>query len=123
MVHQRQSLPLGLKARNYRAGIHARLDDLDGYAAKHWLQLLRHEHDAKAPFADLLEQLVGPNLRAGAFGQQLLNSGRNPKTWRWGFKKVLDFGIHFQKSFNLAAKRCVAGTCTIKEIASLFLGA
>ena len=40
-------------------GIHARLDDLQGDPAADGLLLLGHVDDAHAPFADLLQQLVG----------------------------------------------------------------
>ena len=48
------------------AGIHAGLDDLQRHAAPHRPLLLGQEHHAKAPFADLLQQLVRADDRAGA---------------------------------------------------------
>ena len=68
MVHQRQGLPLGLEAGDDLPAVHARLDDLEGDLAADRLCLLGHVDDAHAAFADLLEQLVGADERAGAFG-------------------------------------------------------
>ena len=66
MVHQRQGLPLGLEAGDHLPGVHARLDDLQRHLAADRLLLLGHEDDAHAAFADLLQQLVGADERAGA---------------------------------------------------------
>ena len=49
--------------------VHARLDDLQRHLAAHGLRLLGHVDDAHAPFADLFQQLVGADDRAGAFGE------------------------------------------------------
>ena len=65
VVHQRQGLPLGLEAGDHLVGVHARLDDLEGDLAADGLLLLGHEDDAHAAFADLLQQLVGADERAG----------------------------------------------------------
>ena len=46
-------------------GVHARLDDLQGDPTADGLGLLGDEDDAHAPFADLLQQLVGADDRAG----------------------------------------------------------
>ena len=47
--------------------IHARLDDLQSHLAAHGLGLLGHVDNAHAAFADLLQQLVRADDRAGAF--------------------------------------------------------
>ena len=65
MVHQRQSLPLGLEAGDHLAAVHPRLEDLQRHLAADRLGLFRHEDDAEAAFADLLQQLVRPDHRAG----------------------------------------------------------
>ena len=67
MVHHRQRLPLGLEAGDHLPAVHAGLDDLERHAAADRLLLLGHVDDAHAPFADLLQQLVGADLRAGGF--------------------------------------------------------
>ncbi len=67
MVHQGQGLPLGLEAGDHLLGVHARLDDLQGHLAADRLLLLGHVDHAHAAFADLLQQLVGADDRAGSF--------------------------------------------------------
>ena len=54
MVHQGQGLPLGLKAGDDLAGVHAGLDDLDGDLAAHRVLLLGYEDQPHTAFADLL---------------------------------------------------------------------
>ena len=49
-------------------GVHARLDDLQRDLAADGLLLLGHVDDAHAPLADLLEQLVRADPRAGPLG-------------------------------------------------------
>ena len=68
MVHHRQGLPLGLEAGDHLPRVHARLDDLERDGPLDRLGLLGHEDDAHAAFADLLQQLVGADDRAGTFG-------------------------------------------------------
>ena len=69
MVHHRQRLPLGLEAGDDLPRVHAELDDLERHPAADRLFLLGHEHDAEAAFADLFQQLVAADLRAGAFAE------------------------------------------------------
>jgi hypothetical protein len=68
VVHHGQGLPLGLEASDDLAAIHARLDDLESNLALDGLGLLGHEDGAHAAFADLLQQLVRTDDRAGTFG-------------------------------------------------------
>ena len=75
MVHDRQRLPLGLEAGDHLPRVHARLEDLQGHLAADRLRLLGHEDDAEAAFADLLQQLVRADHRAGAFGDRRLIDG------------------------------------------------
>ena len=70
MVHHRQRLPLGLEAGDHLPRVHARLDDLERDRPLDRLGLLGHEHDAHAAFADLLQQLVRPDDRAGPLGDR-----------------------------------------------------
>src|SRR3989441_922689 len=58
VVHQRQHLSFSLKTGNDAFGVHARFNNLQGYPTTDRLLLLRHENDAIAAFADLLQQLV-----------------------------------------------------------------
>lgn len=67
VVHQRQRLTLRLEAGNDLPRVHPELDDLERHAPTDRLRLLRHEHGAEAPFANLLQHLVGADLCAGPF--------------------------------------------------------
>ena len=69
VVHHRQGLPLGLEPGDDLATVHARLDDLERDLALHGVRLLGHVDGAHAPFADLLQQLVRADLRAGGFAR------------------------------------------------------
>ncbi len=70
MVHQRQRLPLRLKVGDHLRRVHARLDDLQRDHPPNRLLLLGHPDDAHPALADLLEQLVRPDPRAGPLGQR-----------------------------------------------------
>ena len=76
VVHQGQRLPLGLEAGDDLPGVHARLDQLDGDQALDRLGLLGHPDAAHAAFADLLDELVRADHRAGAFRDRLVIVGR-----------------------------------------------
>ena len=54
VIHHRERLTLSFKPRNDLAGVHARLDNLEGYGAADGVDLLGHENHAHAAFADLL---------------------------------------------------------------------
>ena len=68
MIHHRQRLPLLLEARDHLLRVHPQLDDLQRHAPPHRLLLLRHPDHAEAALADLLEQLVRPDLLADSSG-------------------------------------------------------
>ena len=72
VIHQRQSLALGLEASDHLLAVHARLDDFEGYLAPDWVLLLGHEHQSRAALADLLHELVRAEDRAGSFGNRLV---------------------------------------------------
>ena len=77
MVHHRHGLPLGLEAGDHLPRVHPRLDDLQRDGPLDRLGLLGHEHDAHAAFADLLQQLVGADDRAGLFADRRLVDRRS----------------------------------------------
>ena len=77
MVHHGQGLSLGLEPGDYVARVHARLDDLQRHFAADRLSLLRHVHDAHAPFANLLHQLIGADPGAGEFDGRVGDSSRH----------------------------------------------
>ena len=67
VVHHGQGLALGLEPGDDLFRVHPRLDDLQSHLAAHGALLLGHVDDAHAPLADLLQQLVRADDRAGAF--------------------------------------------------------
>ena len=69
MIHHGQGLPLGLKAGDDLAAVHACLDDLQGNLALDRVSLLGHENGAHAAFAELLQELVRADDRAWVFGR------------------------------------------------------
>ena len=83
VVHQGQRLPLGLKASDHLLGVHAQLDDLQGHLAADRLLLLGHVDLAEAALADLLEELVGADLRAGLLGGHLNDGARYTESGRF----------------------------------------
>ncbi len=84
MVHEGQGLALGLEAGNHLFAIHAGLDDLQRQPPADGLSLLGQEHQPHAALADLLEQLIGTNLRARPLnegdGKRLKRSGQTRST-------------------------------------------
>jgi hypothetical protein len=75
VVHQRQGLPFGLEAGDDLPRVHPRLDDLERNGPPERLGLLGHEHHAHAPFADLLQEFVGADDRAGALADWMIHRG------------------------------------------------
>src|SRR5688572_14329565 len=76
MVHDRECLPLGFEPDDHLPRVHARFDNFERNAAADRLMLLRHEDHAHAPFADLLEQLVGADPLTRSFDRRLCNRAR-----------------------------------------------
>jgi hypothetical protein len=70
VVHHRQRLPLRFEPRDDRTRVQAQLDDLDRHLARHGLRLLGAEDGTHAAFADLLEEAIGADAAARAFGEQ-----------------------------------------------------
>src|ERR1043166_2102779 len=85
VVHQSQRLSFSLKTGNDAFGVHAWFNNLQGYPTTHRLILLRHENDAIAAFADLLQQLVPAHPVTRLFP----SSGFNPP-----------FAYHFWRLFQ-----------------------
>ena len=75
MVHHGQGLPLGLEPRDHPPRVHARLDDLESHLAADRLVLLGHVDDAHPALTNLLDQLVGADLRAGLLQRRLVDRG------------------------------------------------
>src|SRR5262249_56533463 len=79
VVHHGQGLPLGLETGDDLGAVHARLDDLESDPTMDRLVLLGHVDDAEAAFAELLEELVQPDVSGGA-----LPSRSPPSCGLWG---------------------------------------
>ena len=77
VIHHGQGLAFGFEAGDDLFTVHARLDDLQSDLAMHRLCLFSHEYDAHAAYADLLQQLVGADDSAGAFGCVQADGGRS----------------------------------------------
>ena len=120
MVHQRQGLPLGLEAGEDLGGVHARLDDLEGDHAADRLFLLGHEDDAHAAFADLLQQLVGADDGAGAFGDTLVGTGLIGLASCGGRAHSRLRGRAFKEEVHLAPQ-LVVGTTSLVQVGVPFL--
>src|SRR5207249_4902951 len=97
--------------------VHTRLDDLEGDLALHGLGLLRHEDDAHAPFAYLLEQLVWPDHRAGTFLDWLIDGGSDCGGGL--LQKAARMSMGVQQDFDSLPKRGIASTRNVKEGGSL----
>ncbi len=103
VVHHRQGLALGLEAGDDLAAVHAGLDDLERDLAADRLLLLGHVDDAHAPFADLLEQLVGADDRAGLSRERLV-AGRRRVRDRGVCRKLPSPGLGGQQCLDAAAQ-------------------
>ena len=79
MVHQRQRLPLGLKAGDDLGGVHARFDDLQRNLSVHWPSLLREPDFSHPAFAYELEEAVGTivSLDRAVASDARVSSGSN----------------------------------------------
>ena len=66
VIEDGERLALRLEARGHLARVHAELDDLQRDVALDGARLVRAVDDAEAAFAQLFDQLVGPEHGAGA---------------------------------------------------------
>ena len=113
MVHQGQRLPLGLEAGDDLAGVHARLDDLQGDRPLHRLALLGHVDGAHAAFADLLQQLVRADGGAEALTRRLVD-GRGQRRARQ-FQEAITLLVPHEQPVNPLAEGQVAGANPIQK--------
>ena len=63
-----------LEAGDHLPGVHAGLEHFERHLAADRLGLLGHEHNAKSPFADLLQQFIRTDHHAGPLQDGLLDS-------------------------------------------------
>ena len=107
MIHQRQGLQLRFESRQHLPRVHAGLDNLERDAAADGSLLFGHEDDAEAPFADLLQQLVGADDASRAFGERI-NHGHGDFRGR-GLQEIADVRLDAQEPFDPLAHFFVAG--------------
>jgi len=63
MIHERQSLSLGVKPGQHLRGIHARLHDFDRDLTPHWPRLFGQTDLAHSAFTDSLKKPVRTYFR------------------------------------------------------------
>ena len=119
MVHHRQRLPLGLEAGDHLPRVHAGLDDLERDRPLDRLGLLGHEHDAHAAFADLLQQLVGADDRAGPLGDGRLVVDGGIAVRRL-LQESLYLGVGCQQLVELCPLVRIVGTRLVQVTVTLF---
>ena len=114
MVHQRQRLPLGFEAGDHLPRVHAGLDDLERHLPLDRLGLLGHEDDAHAAFADLLQQLVRADDRAGALADRMIHRGVDAGRWCVENEALLTFVLG-QQPLDTPAQRRVLPASRVEE--------
>ena len=115
MVHQRQRLPLGLKAGDDAFGVHARLDDLQSDAPADRLLLFRHENHAASSFADLLQKLVAADAIARLFPSSGFGSLFAYRRCRRLFQESSDAVIRLEQSLYLATEILVVSAGAVQK--------
>jgi hypothetical protein len=75
--------------------------------------LFRHEDDAEAAFADLLEKPVGANDGAGTFKQSRPLLGRG-QVGSGRFQEIAEFPVHIQQGFDPLFERRVTRADSIE---------
>jgi hypothetical protein len=106
VIHQGQRLPLRLEAGDDLVRVHAGLEHLQGHLAAHRLLLLGHEDHTEATFADLLQQLVGADDRAGPLRDGV---GHGGNALFGQVEQVAAAFVGTQQGFDLGAKFRMAG--------------
>src|SRR5439155_21785658 len=106
MVHHRQGLAFGLEAGDHLAAVHAGLNDFQGYLALDGLDLLGHEDCTHAAFAELLQELVRADDRAGALADRLIDGGSRGAAW--GFEKAAQLPLQFQQALDVGSQSRIA---------------
>jgi hypothetical protein len=113
MVHERQSLPLGLEPRDDFPRIHAGLDDLECDPAADGVLLLGDEHEPKSTLTDLLQQLVGADVAARPLGDGLVQRGGCRSGRR--IEEAAGIFMKLQQSLDSLAQAFVWSACLIEE--------
>jgi hypothetical protein len=112
MVHQGESLALGLEAGDDCPSVHAELDELEGDAPTHGFLLLREIDNSAAAFTDLLEQFVPANQVAGFFQLNPLGKSIDRRIWQ----KRLGGLVGVEQRFDSLAQFCILAASGVKVI-------
>jgi hypothetical protein len=112
MIHQRQRLPLGFKARDHLTRVHAGFEDLEGNLTADRLLLLGDEDQAHAAFADLFHQTVRADNTSGTLADRRVKSLRRSN--RGAFQE-LSLVIGGQQRLNVAAQAVIPGTGAVQK--------
>ena len=124
MVHHRQGLPFGFEPGDDLPGVHARLDDLQGHAPPDRLRLLGQVDDAKPPLANLLQQLIGSDDRAGGFDDGLVagwdvvenaSLSRQSQIDARAVQKAIRLIVDLQQGLDLTSQLHVPGTQVVEK--------
>src|SRR5262245_7939773 len=107
MVHQGESLALGLKAGDHLARVHAGFDELERDQALDGLRLLGHVHRAHAAFADWFDELEGADDRTKSLRYGFINSAADTRSRL--FEKAAGPVLRGQHLFHATAKIGIAG--------------
>ena len=110
MVHHSQGLALRLESGNHRLGIHAQFDDLERDFAANRLLLLSHVNNCHTPFADLLQELITPDDRAGGFHNRRTVKG-DLLTPGWSFEKIILSIIDSKEILNMTEQIGIVPAC------------
>jgi len=105
VVHQRQSLPLGLEADDHFPAIHPRFDDLQGHFAADRTRLLGHVDDTEAAFADSLKQFVRTDLRTDRFFRAIRSGVCR---LRYAIQKGVTHPVRVEETFDPGTQSGVA---------------
>ena len=120
MIHQRQSLSFAFEASDHFFGIHTWLDDLQRHFAPDRFRLLGHVDNAKSPFANSLQELVGADNGPGILGN--LRPHVADTANRRAAEKIPRFCMSLQQSLQPFAKCIIAAATLPDEPQPLFTG-
>src|SRR5262249_42876079 len=118
VIHEGQGLALGLKASHHLAGVHARLEDLERDSAADRLLLLGQEDDAEAALADLLQQLLRADDRAGALAERIRKGSSEP--CGRGLEKPLVLVVYAEQALDACPQARVLTTLLLDVTAAGF---
>src|SRR5262249_22392415 len=94
-------------------GVHSRLDDLQRDATADRLGLLGDEDDTHSPFANLLQELVGADRRAGLLAWGLVDGGG--RSCRRLTHEAVELAVGDEETLDLPPEGVVALTRSVEK--------